>query len=106
MLIDPLLPWQRIRVVGFQGKAWQVNPVIEQAHVQQRRLWLWEGKALTEVDWDPGEWQWPPIDPSQGRTPFFSYNARLGRLILGMMQSRSPTQQPKWHAQGISKMFV
>ena len=28
-LIDPLLPWQRIRVVGLMGKAWQVDPCIE-----------------------------------------------------------------------------
>ena len=28
-LIDPLLLWERIRVVGLLGKAWQINLLIE-----------------------------------------------------------------------------
>ena len=34
-LIDLLLPWQRIRVVGLLGKAWQIEPIIKQDQVQQ-----------------------------------------------------------------------
>ena len=33
-LMDPFLPWQRIRVVGLLGKAWQIDPIIEQDQVQ------------------------------------------------------------------------
>lgn len=64
---------------------WQVDPVIEQGQVQQWRLWLWEGRALAEIDWDLGEWQWPALEPDQGLTPFFLYSAKLGRRILGRM---------------------
>ena len=61
-VIDPLLPWQRLRIIGLQGKAWHLDPVVEQA--QDWRLWIWEGRSLTEVEWDPGEWRWPPLDAS------------------------------------------
>ena len=56
-LIDPLLPWQRVHVVGLLGKACQVDPNIEQDQLQLWHLWLWEGRALSELDWDPGEWR-------------------------------------------------
>ena len=39
-LIDPLLPWQRARVIGLMGKVWQVDPSLEQDQVQLWRLWL------------------------------------------------------------------
>lgn len=90
-LIDPLLPWQRVRVVGLLGKAWQVDPSVEQEQLQLWHLWLWEGRALSELDWDPGEWRWPEVVADQGPSPFFAYSAKLGRSILGRMQSRPPT---------------
>ena len=54
-LIDPLLPWQRTHIIGLMGKAWQVDPCIKQEQLQIWRLWLWEGRALSELDWDPGK---------------------------------------------------
>lgn len=24
--------------------------------------WIWEGRALRKVSWDPGEWCWPSVD--------------------------------------------
>ena len=53
ILIDPLLSWQCIRVIGLRGKEWYIDPLMEQA--QEWRLWIWERRTLVEVDWDPGE---------------------------------------------------
>ena len=30
VVIDPLLSWHRILVVGLQGKVWQIDPLIEE----------------------------------------------------------------------------
>ena len=68
-LIDPLLSWYRIRVLGLHGKEWHIDPLVEQA--QDWRLWIWEGHTLVEVEWDPGEWWWPPLDLSESPVPFF-----------------------------------
>ena len=54
-VIDPQLPWQRLRIIGLQRKAWHLDPVVE--HAQDWRLWIWEGRPLSEVEWDPGEWR-------------------------------------------------
>lgn len=105
-MINPLLQWQRVRVVGLMGKAWKVDPSLEQDHVQLWRLWLWEGQALAELDWDPGEWRWPEFVADQGPPPFFAYSAKLARRVFGRMQSRPPTQRPNWYAQGISRLFL
>ena len=88
------------------GKAWQVDPCVEQDQLQIWRLWTWEGRALSELDWDPGEWRWPEVVVDQGPSPFFAYSAKLGRSVLGKMQTRLPTQRPSWYAQGISKLFL
>ena len=103
-VIDPLLPWQRLRIIGLQGKVWHLDPVVE--HAQDWRLWIWEGRSLTEVDWDPGEWRWPPLDASEHPTPFFSYNVRTSRRALGIHHRRLPTQAHRWYAQGISLVFL
>ena len=80
-VIDPQLPWQRLRIIGLQRKAWHLDPVVEQA--QDWRLWIWEGCSLAELEWDLGEWRWPPLDISESPTPFFAYSAHTGRRALG-----------------------
>ena len=104
-MIDPLLPWQRLCVVGLHGKEWHLDPLVERA--QDWRLWIWEGRILSDVEWDPAEWRWLPLDASKSPVPFFSYSARLGRRILGTLQHRPPTQAHRWwHAQGVSLVFL
>ena len=44
-VIDPQLPWQRLRIIGLQRKAWHLDPVVE--HSQDWRLWIWEGRPLS-----------------------------------------------------------
>ena len=83
-LIDSLLSWQLIRVAGLHGKEWHIDPLMEQA--QDWRLWIWEGRTLAKVEWDPGEWRWPPLDALEIPTPFFSYSACMGKRILGTLQ--------------------
>lgn len=76
-MIDPLLAWQRIWVLGLHGKVWQIDPLMEKSEIEDWWLCLWEGLALAEVNWDLGEWRWPPLDQSQGPAPFFSYSTRF-----------------------------
>lgn len=38
--------------------------------------------------------------------PFFLYGARIGRCAIGSPQSRRPSQAPRWHAQGVSLVFL
>ena len=104
VVIDPQLPWQRLRIIGLQRKAWHLDPMVE--HTQDWRFWIWEGRPLSEVEWDPKEWHWPPLDISENPIPFFSYNARTGRQALGALQRRIPTQAQRWYAQGISLVFL
>ena len=47
---NPQLPWQHLRIIGLQRKAWHLDPVVEQA--QDWRLWIWEGRSLSKVEWD------------------------------------------------------
>ena len=60
---------------------------------------------MIEVEWDLGEWRWPPLDASESPVPFFSYSTRTGRHALGALQCRLPTQAHSWHAHGISLVF-
>ena len=44
-------------------KEWHIDPLMEQA--QEWRLWIWEHRTLAEVEWDLGEWRWPPLDSAE-----------------------------------------
>ena len=44
---------------------------------------MWEGWALSKLEWDLGEWSWPPLEANQEQIPFFAYSARIGRRALG-----------------------
>ena len=48
--------WMQIRVVGSLRKSRKVGPVLDEEHASQWRLWLWEGRPLSRVHWDLGEW--------------------------------------------------
>ena len=43
--------------------------MVEMEQVQSWQLGLWKGKALLELDWDPGEWWWPPTRDSKVVVP-------------------------------------
>ena len=48
--------WVPIRVVGSQGKQRMVDPIFPSDEAPTWRLWIWEGRPLSQLYWDPGEW--------------------------------------------------
>lgn len=60
-------------------------------------LWLWEGHALVELDWDLGECRWPPLEAAQKSVPFFSYNVGIRHHALDKCQDRTPTRARSWN---------
>ena len=55
--------WTPIRVVGSFRKRREVDPSFHSDVALYWRLWIWEGRPLSQLSWDPGEWQWPASDP-------------------------------------------
>ena len=53
--------WHRIRVVGSKGKKHSVDPDIDLYEVPLWTLWIWEGRPLSRLSWDLGEWLWPTV---------------------------------------------
>ena len=93
-MIDPLLPWQRVRVVGLMGKAWQADPSVEQDQLQLWRLWIWEGRALSELDWDQASGDGQRLWQTKGR-PLSSHTVRslAGVFLGGCRADCHPTTQ-------------
>lgn len=68
IIASPSFPdgtWHRIRVVGSKGKLRIVDPEISIADVTSWRLWIWGGRPISTLDWDPGEWRWPAVRKSE-----------------------------------------
>ena len=90
--------WHRIRVVGAKGKVHRVDPKIEMDELDIWTLWIWEGRPLSQLSWDPGEWLWPTVFPQPLQSlssstlfrlaePYFSDRSTGSRLdcVLGCM---------------------
>ena len=66
-----------------------VDPVIQYTDASAWRLWVWEGRPLRQLSWDPGEFHWP--SSSGEEVSFFEYSASIGRHILIQQQTVQPT---------------
>ena len=49
--------WTPIRVVGSHRKKREVGPSFHFDFAAQWRLWIWEGWPISQLTWDPGEWE-------------------------------------------------
>ena len=95
-----------IRVVGSQGKVCFVDPIVSPEMAHSWRLWIWEGRPISQLYWDPGEWQWPHVDSSCAPVSFFQYSVRIGRISQLRQQYRQPTRLHTWLHQGLSHTYL
>ena len=103
---DSSLSWVPIRVVGSYGKRRSVDPSFPQDQASSWRLWIWEGRPLSELHFDPAEWQWPGATQGQGDVSFFEYTVRIGRIYLARHQRDTPTQMRSWLHAGLSHAYL
>lgn len=104
--VFPALPWQPVRLVGSRRRQREVDPFfsLEEAHLW--RLWIWEGRPLAQLYWDPGEWTWPHHDIHCADHSFFAYTVRSARFALIARQSTQPTCLRMWIHEGLDHYFL
>lgn len=98
--------WQRVRVVGAKGKVHCVDPRFELEDLALWTFWIWEGRPLAHLSWDPGEWLWPVVRDSDPAVSFFEYSVPIGRAIFNRQEYRLPTRQRSWLDAGLSHVFT
>ena len=64
--------WHRVRVVGSKGKKHTMDPEVDMHEVTLWTLWIWEGRPLSRLSWDPGVWLWPAVVDSNPAVSFLS----------------------------------
>lgn len=67
---------------------------------------MWEGRALSQLYWDLGEWLWPHSDLACAPVTFFEYTVRIGRLSLLRQQREQPTCMRFWLHSGLSHAYL
>ena len=105
----PILPdisWEPIRVVGSWQRRRCVDHCISSEDAPSWRLWIWEGRPLSQLYWDPGEWRWPHSDPSCAPVSFFEYSVRISRLSLIRQQTEQSTRLRVWLHEGLSHAYL
>lgn len=98
--------WHRIRVVGSKGKVHKVDPDFEMEEIALWTFWIWEGRPLSQLSWDPGEWLWPAAHPSEPAVSFFDYSVPIGRSIFLRQEYMQPTRLRFWLHAGLSHAFT
>ena len=98
--------WTPIRVVGAYRKRREVDPSFHIDTVSGWRLWIWEGRPLSQLAWDPGEWEWPAVEQGGRPASFFGYTVRIGRRSLLRRQLHRPTRLGAWLHAGLSHAFL
>ena len=84
--LQPSFHWQPIRVVGSKGKRCTIDPVFSCQEASLWRLWIWEGRPLAQLTWDPSEWLWPLGQRGEEFPSFFEYIARNERRLMLRLQ--------------------
>ncbi|MCO5591619.1 hypothetical protein L7F22_045608 [Adiantum nelumboides] len=100
------LAWVPIRVVGSCGARRAVDPQLEGSDATSWRLWIWDGRPISQLYWDPGEWHW--ASDIQGHSPvsFFEYTVWIGRYLQVTHQHAFPTRQRSWLHAGLSHAYI
>ena len=81
-----------------------VDLVIQHTDASAWRLWVWEGRPLRQLSWDPGEFRWP--SSSKDEVSFFEYSASIGRHILIQQVTVQPTMTRVWEHAGLTDRFL
>ena len=102
----PGLHWQPVRVVASRRKRREIDPLflVQDAHLW--RIWIWEGRPLAQISWDPGEWLWPHHVSGTAPLSFFAYSVRSARCALVSRQSEHPTRLRMWIHAGLDHLFL
>ena len=69
-------------------------------------FWIWEGRPLSQISWDPGEWLWPAVVSSLPAVSFFEYSVPIGRSIFLRLDYTQPTRLRSWLHVGLSHAFT
>lgn len=83
-----------------------MDPCISSEDAPSWRLWIWEGRPLSQLYWDPGEWQWPHSDPSCAPVSVFECSVKICRLSLIRQQTEQLTQLRVWLHEGLSHAYL
>lgn len=98
--------WVPVRIVGSCGRRKEVDPQFAVDEAAIWRLWIWEGRPLSQISWDPGEWYWPSLETGQGSLTFFEYSVKVGRRCLLRRETQRPTRLGLWLQSGLSHAFL
>lgn len=98
--------WQHIRVVGTKGKVHKVDLEIHHSELHLWTIWIWKGKPLVHLDWDPGECLWPTVSQLDLPAFFFEYTVRIGRAVFIRQECIKPTRLWFWLHAGLSHAFL
>lgn len=98
--------WTPIRVVGSYKKRREVDPSFHIDMAPSWRLWIWEGRPLSQLSWDLGEWEWPSVEQGARHVSFFAYSVRIGRHCLLRRSLHRPTRLGTWLRAGLSHTFL
>ena len=98
--------WVPIRVVGSRGKVRCVDPHFPPELASSWRLWIWEGRPISQLYWDPSEWQWPHADSTCDPVSFYEYSVRIGKILQLRQQHHQPTRMRSWLHHGLSHAYL